>query len=251
MKYLNLFEAKSIDESKAQLKSLLDELDSKISVSSVIDELEDLLLDIKDEFTGEYFQVRVEANLELKYAKKVNRYSRLSWTFYQLELKEPHRVSSKNLRYDFDYLAGFIEKCKYGTSLTLNFRPSFYFETKSAVTGSEPTVEDLSRFETMKSMILDIMNRAEQLGYKVLGTESSGHFTQSNIDEVFEGVRDHITIVLEIKTDLDLTKFEKNPQEFKLPQNIISDFDQFVTQRGLSDEDKTELISILSKGKWN
>ena len=247
MKYLNLFEAKSVDESKAQLKSLLNELDSKTSVSSVIAEIEELFFDIKDEFVADHFQVRCEANLELKYTKKVNRDSRLSWTFYQLELKQPHRVSSENLR----YLAGFIEKCKYGTSLTLNFRPSFYFETKSAVTGSEPTVEDLSRFETMKSMILDIMNRAEQLGYKVLGTESSGHFTQSNIDDAFEGVSDHITIVLEIKTDLDLTKFEKNPQEFKLPQNIISDFEQFVTQRGLTDEDKTELISILSKGKWN
>jgi hypothetical protein len=87
------------------------------------------------------------------------------------------------------------------------------------------------------------------MGYTVkLYDNNPMYGSYQTIDEAFEGVVDHLNLWLDFEQDVDTSNFEKAETT---QQKVISDFEEFISKKGLTPEDKQELLDIIKRGKWN
>ena len=97
-------------------------------------------------------------------------------------------------------------------------------------------------------MISEIIERAKSLEYNVKlydTNPNSGRVV--DLEGAFNDVNDHLTLWISFETEIDTNSFEK---EEAIQSKVISDFEEFVTRKGFTEEDKQELLNIIKRGNW-
>ena len=249
MRYLKVWEAKSAEELKQEFLGYYSQLDELTGFSSYDSEINDLFIELKDELLNNYLRFRKNSELELTYKKSNIRKSTLSTGYYK-EIVEYSR--SRPMSEDVRYLGSFLQKCKFAQKLTFNqvVEISVTFENRFQMTLDDlrrPPKDELD-LDSYKSMISEIIERAKSLEYnvKIYDTNPNGGRVV-DLERAFSDVSDHLTLWISFETEIDTANFEKDED---IQSKVISDFEEFVTRKGFTDEDKQELLNIIKRGNW-
>lgn len=254
MRYLKVWEAKSAEELKQEFLGYYSQLDELTGFSSYDSEISDLFIELKDELLNNHLRFKKSSALELTYKKSNIRKSTLSTGYYK-EIVEYSR--SRPMSEDVRYLGSFLQKCKFAQKLIFNqvVEISVTFENRFQM-----TLDDLQRppkdeldLDSYKSMISEIIERAKSLEYNVKIYDTATYASaQDNprvvdLERAFSDVNDHLTLWISFETEIDTANFEKDED---IQSKVISDFEEFVTRKGFTDEDKQELLNIIKRGNW-
>lgn len=240
MKYLKLFESKSLGE-------YFNELGDKTGVNVIKPEIDDLFLDTKDNLPDS--TITDDLTIHLTYRRKNVRKSSISYHYYDNIL----RNNSKAFVTQISYIKDFLDKCELATKMNMEYWKQ--------VNVSINNVEDL---QTFKQDLQSIKDRSESLGYDFWINTHKARDNERSIDNVLpdlEKFRSHIergshverfTIWMLFECDIDESKL-KSDIDFtsQIPANIISDFDAFIAKFRIPSKDKQELINIIKRGDWS
>jgi hypothetical protein len=249
MRYLKVWEAKTPDELKREFLGYYSQLDELTGFSSYDSEIDDLFIELKDELLNNYLRFRKSGELELTYKKSNIRKSAISTSYYkQMVDYSISRPMSEDVR----YLGGFLQKCKFAKKLVFTqvVEMSVTFENRASLTLDDfqkPPKDELD-LDSYKSMISEIIERAKSLGYNIKLSDTNpnnGRFV--DLDSAFNGVNDHLTLWIVFEIEIDTTNFEKDED---IQSKVISDFEEFVTRKGFTEDDKQELLNIIKRGNW-
>ena len=240
MKYLKMFESVS-------MKDLLTQLEEKTGINIIKPEIDELLIDVKDQLPN--ITISKDLAINLTYRRKNVRKATISYNYYT-EIVEK---GGREYVTDINYIRDFLDKCELATSMSMLYGVKLYLEFDNS--------EDLL---TLKEEVKNIELRSKSLGYNFYVNDSSemGMAVKNpnkNIDDIItdQSVRyweggGWITIFLLFECEIDKDNLKSNI-DFKsqIPANIISDFDKFVDRFRIPSKDKQELINIIKRGNWS
>jgi hypothetical protein len=225
-------------------KDYFDQLSEKTGVGEIKQEIDELFLDLKDNFTNVY--LTKDLSIHLEYKSKNKRKSSVGYTYYLDILNKGHNPFAT----DFLHLKSFLDKCEIATNMKME-----YWVALTEVFTSPDQVDQF------KEDVESIMIRGESIGYDVSisrnrakGDELNTPGLIFNSDTLrqtsWENYR--MSCYLLFETSLDKEKFKPNTNLIsQIPSNIISDFEAFTNRYRMPSRDKQELINIIKKGDWS
>ena len=244
MKYLKMFESVS-------MKDLLTQLEEKTGINIIKPEIDELLIDVKDQLPN--ITISKDLAINLTYRRKNVRKATISYNYYT-EIVEK---GGREYVTDINYIRDFLDKCELATSMSMQYGVKLYLKFDNS--------EDLL---TLKEEVKNIELRSKSLGYNFYVNDSSemGHVhakavkdSNKSIDDIINDrtIRNwegggYTTIFLLFECEIDKDNLKSNI-DFKsqIPANIISDFDKFVDRFRIPSKDKQELINIIKRGNWS
>lgn len=238
MKYLKpIFESLSF-------KEYFDQLSEKTGVGEIKQEIDELFLDLKDNFPDVFLTEDLAIHLEYKLKNK--RKSSLGYTYYLNILNKGHRPYATDIR----YLKDFLDKCEIATNMNMEY----YVALTQVFTNPE-------QVDQFKEDVESIMIRGASIGYdvsisrnKAKGDELNTPGLIFNSDTLrqssWENYRMSCNLLFETTLDKERLKSNINLSD-QIPSNIISDFETFTNRYRMSSGDKQELINIIKKGNWS
>jgi hypothetical protein len=240
MKYLKIFESVS-------MKDLLTQLEEKTGINIIKPEIDELLIDVKDQLPN--ITISKDLAINLTYRRKNVRKATISYNYYTEIVEKGHREYVT----DLNYIRDFLDKCELATSMSMQYDVKLYLKFDNS--------EDLL---TLKEEVKNIELRAKSLGYSFYVNDSSemGRAVKDpnkSIDDIIndQTIRNwegggYTTIFLLFECEIDKDNL-KSSIDFKsqIPANIISDFDKFVDKFRSPSKDKQELINIIKRGNWS
>ena len=241
MKYIKLFES-------ANPADYFKELEEKTGIGIIKPEIDDLFFDIKDNLPN--VQITDDLVINLTYRRKNVRKSELSYTDYNNNFKNAHKLFAGEVK----HLKDFLEKCEIATKIKMEYWKQVNI-----------TIDNAEDLQTLKEDLQSIKDRSESLGYDFMINTYKANDSEMSIDVMFnqemevwgrhqsfeDGSRFNFTVWMLFECDLDESRL-KSSIDFKsqIPANIISDFDKFVDKFRIPSKDKQELINIIKRGNW-
>jgi hypothetical protein len=239
MKYLKMFESASI-------KYLLTQLEEKTGINIIKPEIDELLIDVKDQLPN--ITISKDLSINLTYRRKNVRKSTISYDYYT-EIVEK---GGKEYVTDINYIRDFLDKCELATSMSMQYGVKLYLKFDNS--------EDLL---TLKEEVKNIELRAKSLGYNFYVNDSSemGRAVKDpnkSIDDIItdQSVRNwegggYTTIFLLFECEIDKDNLKSNIDfSTKVPANIVTDFVGFLDKWRVPNN-KLELINIIKRGDWS
>ena len=246
MKYLKMFESVS-------MKDLLTQLEEKTGINIIKPEIDELLIDVKDQLPN--ITISKDLSINLTYRRKNVRKATISYNYYTEIVQKGQREYVT----DINYIRDFLDKCELATSMSMQYGVKLYLKFDNS--------EDLL---TLKEEVKNIELRAKSLEYNFYVNDSSESYPSGfmrravkdpnkSIDDIIndQTIRNwegggYITIFLLFECEIDKDNL-KSSIDFKsqIPANIISDFDKFVDKFRIPSKDKQELINIIKRGNWS
>jgi hypothetical protein len=238
MKYLiPIFESLSI-------KEYFDQLSEKTGVGEIKQEIDELFLDLKDNFPDVYLTEDLAINLEYKLKNK--RKSSIGYTYYLDILNKGHRSYATDIR----YLKDFLDKCEISTNMNMEY----YVALTQVFTSPE-------QVDQFKEDVESIMIRGASIGYDVSISRNRAKGDELNTPGLIfnsDTLRQtswetyRMSCYLLFETPLDKERLKSNINlSNQIPSNIISDFEEFTNRYRMPSRDKQELINIIKKGNWS
>jgi len=244
MRYLiPIFESLSI-------KEYFDQLSEKTGIIGMKEEIDELFLDLKDNFLNAVFNKPNEwksigdLKMDLQYKLKNKRTTSINITYY-LEILKSGRIPYSD---DIRYLISFLDKCEIATEINMDYWVGINILFKSQ--------DEVDQF---KQEVSNIKIRGESLGYEVhLNNRKAKDKEMNSVGVLFpedvmmddESWRCDIWILFESPVDKDRLKSTINISN-QVPSNIVSDFEEFTNRYRMPSRDKQELINIIKKGNWS
>ena len=231
---------------EANINDKFAELKSKSQIEEVISEMDDLLLDIKDQF--DIIPQTANSSISIKYRRRKNRKSSISYEWY----KEVEKNGGECTASDLNYLNRFLEYAELAVEAQIKhivpLRISMKFEDLKDL-----KKELESSYERSKSMGIDL-----EFGYTSL--TSIHDAPVYGIDELisiitdifdvdyFKGNYVNIIISYNFSCPIDPSKFKSEIDfESQVPSNIVSDFKNFVIKYRIPSDGKKEFVNIINK----
>lgn len=237
------------------MKDLLTQLEEKTGINIIKPEIDELLIDVKDQLPN--ITISKDLGINLTYRRKNVRKATISYNYYTELVQKGHREYVT----DINYIKDFLDKCELATSMNMEYGVKLYLKFDNS--------EDLL---TLKEEVKNIELRAKSLGYNFYVNDSSENGLavknpNKGIDDIintttltintatlgtWSGGGGHATIFLLFECEIDKDNL-KSSIDFKsqIPANIISDFDKFVDKFRIPSKDKQELINIIKRGNWS
>jgi len=245
MRYLiPIFESLSI-------KEYFDQLSEKTGIVEMKEEIDELFIDLKDNFPNAVFNKPNEwksigdLTMDLQYKLKNKRTTSIGITYYLEILKSGRRPYSDEIR----YLISFLDKCEIATEINMDYWVGINISFKSQ--------DEVDQF---KQEVSNIKIRGESLGYEVhLNNRKAKDKEKNSVEVLFPEGKDFedgqtwrvaIWILFESPVDKDRLKSTINISN-QVPSNIVSDFEEFTNRYRMPSRDKQELINIIKKGNWS
>jgi hypothetical protein len=258
MKYLKMFESASI-------KDLLTQLEEKTGINIIKPEIDELLIDVKDQFPNT--TISKDLAINLTYKRKNVRKATISYNYYT-EIVEK---GGREYVTDINYIRDFLDKCELATSINMEYGVKLHLQFANS--------EDL---DTLKEEVENIESRAESLGYNFYINDSSemgraiARTTQlhprfknpnKSIDDIINDIRSifiqvsqlpnwegggYATIFLLFECEIDKDNLKSSVDFSKVvPQNIVTDFVGFLDKWRVPNNNKLELVNIIKRGDWS
>ena len=254
MKYLiPIFESLSI-------KEYFDQLSEKTGIIEMKEEIDELFLDLKDNFLNAVFNKPNEwesigdLKMDLQYKLKNKRTTSIGITYYLEILKSGRKPYSDEIQ----FLRSFLDKCEMATQINMDYWVGINILFKSQ--------DEVDQF---KQEVSNIKIRGESLGYEVhLNNRKAKDKEMNSVEVLFPEEYDEkakalplhfedgqtwrvdIWILFESPVDKDRLKSTINISN-QVPSNIVSDFEEFTNRYRMPSRDKQELINIIKKGNWS
>jgi hypothetical protein len=244
MRYLiPIFESLSI-------KEYFDQLSEKTGIIEMKEEIDELFLDLKDNFLNAVFNKPNEwksigdLKMDLQYKLKNKRTTSINITYYLEILKSGRKPYSDEIQ----FLRSFLDKCEMATQINMDYWVGINILFKSQ--------DEVDQF---KQEVSNIKIRGESLGYEVhLNNRKAKDKEMNSVGVLFpedvmmddESWRCDIWILFESPVDKDRLKSTINISN-QVPSNIVSDFEEFTNRYRMPSRDKQELINIIKKGNWS
>lgn len=238
MRYLKpIFESLSF-------KEYFDQLSEKTGVGEIKQEIDELFLDLKDNFPDVFLTEDLAIHLEYKLKNK--RKSSIGYTYYLDILNKGHRPYATDIR----YLKDFLDKCEIATNMNMEY----YVALTQVFTNTE-------QVDQFKEDVESIMIRGASIGYDVSISRNKSKGDELNTPGLifnsdtfrqtsWEKYRMSCHLLFETPLDKERLKSNINLSD-QIPSNIISDFETFTNRYRMSSRDKQELINIIKKGDWS
>lgn len=249
MKYLKMFES-------ASMKDLLTQLEEKTGINIIKPEIDELLIDVKDQLPN--ITISKDLAINLTYRRKNVRKTSISYNYYT-EIVEK---GGKEYVTDINYIKDFLDKCELATSMNMEYGANLHLKFENS--------EDLN---TLKEEVKNIESRAKSLGYNFYVNDSSemGRAVKDpnkSIDDIItdQSVRNwrgggsnstllsfkYITLFILFECEIDKDNLKSNIDFSKVvPQNIITDFIGFLDKWRVPNNNKLELVNIIKRGDWS
>jgi hypothetical protein len=246
MKYLKMFESVSI-------KNLLTQLEEKTGVNIIKPEIDELLIDVKDQLPN--IIITKDLSINLTYRRKNVRKATISYNYYTEIIEKGGREYVT----DINYIRDFLDKCELATSMNMEYGANLYLKFENS--------EDLL---TLKEEVKNIESRAKSLGYNLYVndiSESRRDYRIStavkdpskSIDDIItdQSVRNwegggHTTIFLLFECEIDKDNLKSDIDFSKVvPKNIVTDFIGFLDKWKVPNNNKLELVNIIKRGDWS
>ncbi len=240
MKYLKMFESVS-------MKDLLTQLEEKTGINIIKPEIDELLIDVKDQLPD--ITVSKDLAINLTYRRKNVRKATISYNYYT-EIVEN---GGREYVTDINYIRDFLDKCELATSMNMEYGVNLNLKFDNS--------EDLV---TLKEEVKNIESRAKSLGYNfyVNDRSESGRTVKNpnkSIDDIItdQSVRNwggggYITIFILFECEIDKDNLKSNIDFSKIvPANIVTDFIGFLDKWRVPNNNKLELVNIIKRGDWS
>ena len=141
MKYLKMFESSS-------MKDLLTQLEEKTGINIIKPEIDELLIDVKDQLPN--VTIDKDLAINLTYRRKNVRKSSISYNYYTEIVEKGH----KEYVTDINYIRDFLDKCELATSMSMQ-----YWVTLNA------TFDSTDDLLVLRTELKNIESRAKSLDY--------------------------------------------------------------------------------------
>ena len=141
MKYLKMFESVS-------MKDLLTQLEEKTGINIIKPEIDELLIDVKDQLPD--ITISKDLTINLTYRRKNVRKASISYNYYT-EIVEK---GGREYVTDINYIRDFLDKCELATSMNMEYGVNLNLKFDNS--------EDLV---TLKEEVKNIESRAKSLVY--------------------------------------------------------------------------------------
>jgi hypothetical protein len=229
------------------MKDLLTQLEEKTGINIIKPEIDELLIDIKDQLPN--ITIDRDLSINLTYRRKNVRKATISYNYYT-EIVEK---GGREYVTDINYIRDFLDKCELATSMNMEYGVKLYLQFTNS--------EDLN---TLKEEVKNIESRVKSLGYNFYVNDSSemGRAVKDpnkSIDDIItdQSVRNwegggYTTIFLLFGCEIDKDSLKSNIDFSKVvPQNIVTDFIGFLDKWRVPNNNKLELVNIIKRGDWS
>jgi hypothetical protein len=250
MKYLKIFESKTC-------KDYFDELNSKTGVDGISPELDELFLELKDEFkidNRDTTGALSDLNIIVTYKRQRERKSSLRYFYFRDLFKEGRREPNKT---ETNSIKQFLEHCEIASDISFE-----YWKEVGLIIDNE------EEFERIKVEINSILERARSMEYRSnIGRSKGKYYTLysnstwlgdfEDLDSYYEdGLRRttsrYLRIWFKFEGEIDKSRLlSSNDLDGQIPQNILTDFNEFANKLRMSQSDKQSLINIIKRGDWS
>ena len=239
MKYLKMFESSS-------MKDLLTQLEEKTGINIIKPEIDELLIDVKDQLPN--VTIDKDLAINLTYRRKNVRKSSISYNYYTDIVEKGHREYVT----DINYIRDFLDKCELATSMSMQ-----YWVTLNA------TFDSTDDLLVLRTELKNIESRAKSLDYDFSICDRKAKDQNESIDNLlsdekinlwsgYAGRNNHITLYLLFECEIDKDNLKSNIDfSTKVPANIITDFIGFLDKWRIPNNNKLQLINIIKKGDWS
>ncbi len=239
MKYLKMFESASI-------KDLLTQLEEKTGINIIKPEIDELLIDVKDQLPD--ISISKDLAINLTYRRKNVRKATISYNYYTEIIEN----GGKEYVTDINYIRDFLDKCELATSMSMQ-----YWVTLNL------TFESSDDLLTLRTELKNIETRSKSLGYDFYIGYRKAKDPNENIDTLLSDeemqswvsrnrTRSHISLFLLFECEIDKDNLKSNIDFSKVvPQNIVTDFIGFLDKWRVPNNNKLELVNIIKRGDWS
>jgi hypothetical protein len=239
MKYLKMFESASI-------KDLLTQLEEKTGINIIKPEIDELLIDVKDQLPD--ISISKDLAINLTYRRKNVRKATISYNYYTEIIEN----GGKEYVTDINYIRDFLDKCELSTSMSMQ-----YWVTLNL------TFESSDDLLTLRTELKNIETRSKSLGYDFYIGYGKAKDPNENIDTLLSDeemqswvsrnrTRSHISLFLLFECEIDKDNLKSNIDFSKVvPQNIVTDFIGFLDKWRVPNNNKLELVNIIKRGDWS
>ncbi len=239
MKYLKMFES-------ASMKDLLTQLEEKTGINIIKPEIDELLIDVKDQLPD--ISISKDLAINLTYRRKNVRKATISYNYYTEIIEN----GGKEYVTDINYIRDFLDKCELATSMSMQ-----YWVTLNL------TFESSDDLLTLRTELKNIETRSKSLGYDFYIGYRKAKDPNENIDTLLSDeqiqswisrnrIRSHISLFLLFECEIDKDNLKSNIDFSKVvPQNIITDFIGFLDKWRVPNNNKLELVNIIKRGDWS
>ena len=239
MKYLKMFES-------ASMKDLLTQLEEKTGINIIKPEIDELLIDVKDQLPN--ITISKDLSINLTYRRKNVRKSSISYDYYT-EIVEK---GGKEYVTDINYIRDFLDKCELATSMSMK-----YWVTLNA------TFDSTDDLLVLRTELKNIESRAKSLDYDFNICDRKAKDQNESIDNLlsdekieswrrYAGRNNHITLYLLFECEIDKDNLKSNIDfSTKVPANIVTDFIGFLDKWRIPNNNKLELVNIIKRGDWS
>lgn len=239
MKYLKMFESSS-------MKDLLTQLEEKTGINIIKPEIDELLIDVKDQLPN--VTIDKDLAINLTYRRKNVRKSSISYNYYTEIVEKGH----KEYVTDINYIRDFLDKCELATSMSMQ-----YWITLNA------TFDSTDDLLVLRTELKNIESRAKSLDYDFNICDRKAKDQNESIDILlsdekinswrgYAGRNNYITLYLLFECDIDKDNLKSNIDFSKVvPQNILTDFVGFLDKWRIPNNNKLELVNIIKRGDWS
>ncbi len=239
MKYLKMFES-------ASMKDLLTQLEEKTGINIIKPEIDELLIDVKDQLPD--ISISKDLAINLTYRRKNVRKATISYNYYTEIIEN----GGKEYVTDINYMRDFLDKCELATSMSMQ-----YWVTLNL------TFESSDDLLTLRTELKNIETRSKSLGYDFYIGYRKAKDPNENIDTLLSDeqiqswisrnrIRSHISLFLLFECEIDKDNLKSNIDFSKVvPQNIITDFIGFLDKWRVPNNNKLELVNIIKRGDWS
>jgi len=239
MKYLKMFES-------ASMKDLLTQLEEKTGINIIKPEIDELLIDVKDQLPN--ITISKDLSINLTYRRKNVRKSTISYDYYTEIVEKGHREYVT----DINYIRDFLDKCELATSMSMK-----YWITLNV------TFDSTDDLLVLRTELKNIESRAKSLDYDFNICDRKAKDQNESIDNLlsdekieswsgYAGRNNHITLYLLFECEIDKDNLKSNIDfSTKVPANIVTDFIGFLDKWRVPNNNKLELVNIIKRGDWS
>jgi hypothetical protein len=239
MKYLKMFES-------ASMKDLLTQLEEKTGINIIKPEIDELLIDVKDQLPD--ISISKDLAINLTYRRKNVRKATISYNYYTEIIEN----GGKEYVTDINYIRDFLDKCELATSMSMQ-----YWVTLNL------TFESSDDLLTLRTELKNIETRSKSLGYDFYIGYRKAKDPNENIDTLLSDeqiqswisrnrIRSHISLFLLFECEIDKDNLKSNIDfSTKVPANIVADFIGFLDKWRVPNNNKLELVNIIKRGDWS
>jgi hypothetical protein len=239
MKYLKMFES-------ASMKDLLTQLEEKTGINIIKPEIDELLIDVKDQLPN--ITISKDLSINLTYRRKNVRKSTISYDYYTEIVEKGHREYVT----DINYIRDFLDKCELATSMSMK-----YWVTLNV------TFDSTDDLLVLRTELKNIESRAKSLDYDFNICDRKAKDQNESIDNLlsdekieswsgYAGRNNRITLYLLFECEIDKDNLKSNIDfSTKVPANIVTDFIGFLDKWRVPNNNKLELVNIIKRGDWS